>query len=308
MVAAGLLAKKAVERGLTSQPWVKTSLAPGSKVVTDYLADADLTQYLDQLGFNLVGYGCTTCIGNSGPLPGRFRKPSRRAGSSCARCSAAIATSRAASSPRYARTTWRRRRWWSPTRWPAAWTSTCTTSRSARTGRDAPCFCATSGPRSTRSSTRGQQVGATRRCSSAQYAHVFDGDDAWRALPVPESRPLRMGRRLHLHQATRPTSTACRMSRPPLPTSAGARVLAVLGDSITTDHISPAGSIKKDSPAGRYLLEHGVRSEGLQLLRFAPRQSRSDDARNLRQRAPAQSARSRTSRAASPRICRAASA
>ncbi len=119
MIAAGLVAKKAVERGLTSKPWVKTSLAPGSKVVTEYLAKAGLQTYLDELGFNLVGYGCTTCIGNSGPLPDEIAPRCASAASSSRRCCPAIATSRAASSRTCAPTTWRRRRWSSPTRWPA---------------------------------------------------------------------------------------------------------------------------------------------------------------------------------------------
>ena len=133
MVAAGLLAKKAVERGLTVKPWVKTSLAPGSKVVTGYLDEAGLTPFLDKLRFNLVGYGCTTCIGNSGPLPRRSRRRSRRASWWPRRCSRATATSRGGSTPTCAPTTSPRRRWWWPTRWPAVSTSTSTASRWART-------------------------------------------------------------------------------------------------------------------------------------------------------------------------------
>ena len=134
MIAAGLLAKKAVEHGLKSKPWVKTSLAPGSKVVIDYLNDAGLMPYLEELKFNLVGYGCTTCIGNSGPLPDdvaaavQKEKADRRRGAL-----AAIAISKAASIRWCARTIWRRRRWWSPTRSRAASTSIWRTSRSART-------------------------------------------------------------------------------------------------------------------------------------------------------------------------------
>ncbi len=116
MIGAGLVAKKAVERGLTRKPWVKTSLAPGSKVVTEYLEKAGLQRYLDALGFNLVGYGCTTCIGNSGPLPMRSRRKFTIAASSSVRCSPATGTSRGASSRTCAPTTWRRLRSSSRTR------------------------------------------------------------------------------------------------------------------------------------------------------------------------------------------------
>ena len=124
MVGAGLLAKKAVERGLQAKPWVKTSLAPGSKVVTRYLDAAGLTPYLEALGFYTVGYGCTTCIGNSGPLPDEVA--GRRSGNaiwSWRRCSRATATSRAASIRWCAPTTWPARRWWWPMPWPARSTS-----------------------------------------------------------------------------------------------------------------------------------------------------------------------------------------
>ena len=125
MIAAGLVAKKAVEHGLTTQPWVKASLAPGSKVVTDYLDDAGLTPYLDKLRFNLVGYGCTTCIGNSGPLsPGDLQGDPRRRPRHRRRASAATATSRGGSTPTSGPTTWPRPRWSSPTRSPGRWTST----------------------------------------------------------------------------------------------------------------------------------------------------------------------------------------
>src|SRR5206468_541820 len=164
MVAAGLVAKKAVERGLRSQPWVKTSLAPGSKVVTDYLNQAGLMPYLEQLRFHLVGYGCTTCIGNSGPLPDPV---------------------------------------------------------------------------------------------SAAVAEVFQGDEGWNTLPVPAGDLF----------AWEPDSTYIRRAPyfdgmpatpPAIADIRAARVLCLLSDSITTDHISPAGSIRKTSPAGKYLIDRGV--------------------------------------------------
>jgi aconitate hydratase len=256
MVGAGLLAKKAVERGLRSKPWVKTSLAPGSKVVTEYYDRAGLTQYLEQLGFHTVGYGCTTCIGNSGPLPepisaaveqGDLVVCSVLSGNRNfeARIHPEVKANYLASPPLvvayalagrmdldlleeplgedadgndvYLRDLW-------PT--PAEVQETIT------------------------ASVRGEMFRET-------YADVFTGDEQWRNLPVPEGELF----------AWEAESTYVR--RPPyfdgMPASpqrfedvAGARCLVMLGDSVTTDHISPAGAIRPDSPAGRYLIEHGV--------------------------------------------------
>ncbi len=256
MIAAGLVAKRAVERGLSRKPWVKTSLAPGSKVVTEYLHQSGLDVYLDELGFNLVGYGCTTCIGNSGPLPddvsaeidarhlvvasvlsgnrnfeGRIQQQVRAnylaspplvvAYALAGRMTVDVTTeplgTDQAGKPVYLRDIW-----------PAEREIQETMLRSV----NAEMF-------------------------REQYADVFSGDERWRSLGVPTGDRF----------AWEPDSTYIR--NPPffdnitlqplaLQEIRGARVLAVLGDSITTDHISPAGSIKKDSPAGKYLMEHGV--------------------------------------------------
>jgi aconitate hydratase len=256
MLGAGLLARNAVARGLTSQPWVKTSLAPGSKVVTEYLDRAGLTDPLEQLGFNLVGYGCTTCIGNSGPLPDEISAAVDEA--DLAVCSVLsgnrnfegrinpdVKMNYLASPPLvvayaiagtmdidlvddplgvdadghevYLKDIW-----------PAA-------SEVAQTIEEAV------------------QSDMFRK----SYGEVFDGDERWNSLEVPTGERF----------AWDEDSTYVRQppyfeGLPPDPTPIedfeGARVLAKLGDSVTTDHISPAGSIKEDSPAGRYLKEHGV--------------------------------------------------
>ena len=255
MVAAGLLAKKAVERGLTSKPWVKTSLAPGSKVVTDYLEKAGLDEPLDELGFNLVGYGCTTCIGNSGPLPeeiskavtendlvvcsvlsgnrnfeGRIQQDVRNNYlASPPLCVAYALAGRmdidlledplgegADGEPVYLRDLW-----------PTSDEIKDTVSDAVRSDM-----------------------------FTKSYSDVFSGDDRWRGLDTPDG-----------DRYTWPDSTYVRrpsffegMDPEPKPVEPieGARVLAVLGDSVTTDHISPAGAIKKASPAGEWLMDNGV--------------------------------------------------
>ncbi|HZQ16936.1 MAG TPA: aconitate hydratase AcnA [Gaiellaceae bacterium] len=251
MVAAGLLARNAVERGLRRKPWVKSSLAPGSKVVTRYYEQAGLQEYLDELGFNTVGYGCTTCIGNSGPLAeeisaaigeGDLVVCSVLSGNRNfeARIHPEVKANYLASPPlvvayalagrmdidfetepldgdTYLRDIW----------------------PSAREISD-----------TIASSVRADQFAAT-------YADVFSGDETWRSLPVPTGGQF----------AWEPSSTYVRqppyfegMTREPgaVGDIEGARCLVWLGDSVTTDHISPAGSIRPDSPAGRYLTEHGV--------------------------------------------------
>jgi aconitate hydratase len=256
MIGAGLLAKNAVERGLRRKPWVKSSLAPGSKVVTEYYEQAGLTKYLDDLGFQTVGYGCTTCIGNSGPLPepiseaiaeGDLVVCSVLSGNRNfeARIHPEVKANYLASPPLvvayalagrldidlineplgrdgdgndvYLRDLW-----------PSADEVQETISRAVR----------------------GEMFSRT-------YADVFTGDPAWRELPVPEGDLF----------AWDESSTYVRrpryfdgMSRQPAPVEDfnGARCLVMVGDSVTTDHISPAGAIKPDSPAGKYLVEHGV--------------------------------------------------
>ena len=256
MIGAGLVAKKAVERGLTRKPWVKTSLAPGSKVVTDYLDKAGLTPYLDALGFNLVGYGCTTCIGNSGPLPDDVSAVvADRNLVVCSvlsgnrnfegRIQSQVRANYLASPPlvvAYALT--------------GRMTTDLTTEPIGkdRDGKDV--YLREIWP--TEQEIQTAMLGAVKsEMFQRQYANVFDGDDRWRSLNVPTGNLFEWD----------PQSTYVRkppfvegISREPAPLRdiTGARALAILGDSVTTDHISPAGSIPADSPAGKYLIAQGV--------------------------------------------------
>jgi aconitate hydratase len=256
MMAAGLLARNAVERGLQRKPWVKTTLAPGSKVVTDYYEKAGLTPYLDKLGFDVVGYGCTTCIGNSGPLIPAVSAAVNEANLAVVsvlsgnrnfegRISPDIKMNYLASPPLV-----------------VAYAIAGTMDIDLATeplGVDpqgVPVFLSDIWP----SATDVQAVIDTSIDSemySSRYADVFLGDDRWQSLQTPDGNVFEWD----------PTSTYVRkppyfdgMSPTPSPVSdiTGARVLLKLGDSVTTDHISPAGSIKADSPAGEYLLAHGV--------------------------------------------------
>ncbi len=256
MVAAGLVAMKAVERGLATKPWVKTSLAPGSKVVTDYLTDAGLTPFLEQLGFNLVGYGCTTCIGNSGPLPEAI-SAAIQAGDLVAvsvlsgnrnfegRVHPEVRANYLASPPLVVAYALAGRMDFDPLTEPL--------------GDDAagnPVFLRDIWP--TRQEVA-EAVGASVRPEMFQkeYAEVFEGDERWRALPTPEGDLFAWDDDSTYVQ--HPPYFVDMPERPGDPGDIrGARVLAHLGDSVTTDHISPAGSIKKDSPAGKYLIGLGV--------------------------------------------------
>jgi aconitate hydratase len=256
MIGAGLVAKKAVEKGLLRKPWVKTSLAPGSKVVTEYLAKADLQQYLDALGFNLVGYGCTTCIGNSGPLPDEIAAEVRERGLVVAsvlsgnrnfegRIQQDVRANYLASPPlvvAYAL---------------AGSMNVDLTTEPLGTATDgSPVYLKDIWP-TEREVQEAVLSAVTAAMFRTQYASVFDGDDRWQKLPVPTGDNF----------AWEDDSTYIRkppflenLSKEPAPLVdiKGARVLALLGDSITTDHISPAGSIKADSPAGKYLIANGV--------------------------------------------------
>ncbi len=256
MVGAGLLAKHAVERGLRVSPSVKTSLAPGSKVVTDYLTQAGLMPYLEALGFHLVGYGCTTCIGNSGPLLDPISEAIQRNNLAVVsvlsgnrnfegRIHPDVRASYLASPPLVVA-------------YALAGTVELDLAHDPvgedRSGQ--PVYLRDIWP----SSAEVRETIAralSPEMFKQEYAHVFDGDERWRALPVPEGSLY----------AWDPDSTYVRMppffeemaSEPgPLSDIRGARVLALLGDSITTDHISPAGAIAKDSPAAKYLMAHGV--------------------------------------------------
>ncbi len=256
MLGAGILARNAVQRGLTVKPWVKTSLAPGSKVVTEYLDRAGLTEHLEQLGFHLVGYGCTTCIGNSGPLPEEI---SNAVGAEDLAVVAVLSGNRnfegrinpdvkmnyLASPP------------------------LCVAYAIAGTmdidlydeplGTDdhgEPVFLKDIWPTAAEVAQTVEEAVRSDMFRKS-YSEVFDGDERWSSLEVPSGESFAWD------------STSTYVRRPPFfenlppqpePTTdiEGARVLAVLGDSVTTDHISPAGSIKRDGPAGKYLIEHGV--------------------------------------------------
>jgi aconitate hydratase len=256
MLGAGILARNAVQRGLTVKPWVKTSLAPGSKVVTEYLDRAGLTEYLEALGFHLVGYGCTTCIGNSGPLPdeisavvgaedlavvsvlsgnrnfeGRINPDVKMNYLASPPLCVAYAIAGTMDIDLYDQPLGENDRGdavYLRDIWPSA-------EEVAQTVQDA---------------VRSDMF-------RKSYSEVFDGDERWNSLPVPTGERF----------AWDPDSTYVRLppffeglpvEPEPIAAIENARVLAVLGDSVTTDHISPAGSIKRDGPAGQYLIEHGV--------------------------------------------------
>jgi aconitate hydratase len=253
MIAAGLVAKRAVEAGLATRTWVKTSLAPGSRVVTDYLDRAGLTPYLDKLGFSLVGYGCTTCIGNSGPLIPEVAEAVDRDDLRVVavlsgnrnfdgRIHPQVSSSFLASPPlvvAYAL---------------AGSVDIDLSSEPLGQGSDGPVFLQDLWPDPKEVA---DLIGASisQDQFDSEYAKIWDGDDRWRALPTPAGAVYEWN----------DSSTYVR--EPPFFTGekavavgdiAGARALVKVGDSITTDHISPAGSIKADSPAGLYLQAHGV--------------------------------------------------
>ncbi|HLX26698.1 MAG TPA: aconitate hydratase AcnA [Candidatus Cybelea sp.] len=256
LVGAGLLARNAVERGLLTKPWVKTSLAPGSKVVTDYLRKAGLQEYLDRLGFNLIGYGCTTCIGNSGPLPpdvaeavaesdlvvaavlsgnrnfeGRIHPQVRANYLASPPLVVAYAlagrididlTTEPVGSDKAGRAVYLREIW---------------PSNDAVAATIASCI--------------------NEEMFRQEYADVFNGDENWRALRVPASERYAWDQ--NSEYVKRPPYFDGMPAQPePLGDVHHARAIAVLGDSVTTDHISPAGSIARNSPAGKYLMEHSI--------------------------------------------------
>jgi aconitate hydratase len=251
MLAAGLLAKKAVERGLTRKPWVKSSLAPGSKVVTEYYERAGLDKYLDELGFNTVGYGCTTCIGNSGPLPDEISAAVSEGDLVVcavlsgnrnfeARIHGEVKANYLASPPLVVAYALAGRMDIDLVNEPIEGDVYLRDLWPSRAEIDAAIAGSVDGEMFTRT-----------------YADVYTGDDRWRALEIPDGDLY----------AWDPDSTYVRLppyfdgmpARPaPVEDVHGARCLVMLGDSVTTDHISPAGAIRPDSPAGQYLTEHGV--------------------------------------------------
>ncbi|MFB3916768.1 MAG: aconitate hydratase AcnA [Terriglobales bacterium] len=256
MIAAGLLAKKAVERGVRTPPWVKTSLAPGSKVVSEYLQRAGLMPYLEKLGFNLVGYGCTTCIGNSGPLPQEVSDAINEHDLVVAsvlsgnrnfegRINSEVRANYLMSPPLVVAFGLAGRIDFDPYNEPLT-----------RDRSDRPVYLAEIWP------SQAEVDETIRKAVEPEmfrrsYSDVYAGDERWQSLKVPQGETF----------AWDPSSTYVKhppyfeempLQPPPVNDIRGARVLLMLGDSVTTDHISPAGSIKPDSPAGKYLLEHGV--------------------------------------------------
>ncbi|CAL9602313.1 Aconitate hydratase A [Streptomyces sp. enrichment culture] len=256
MVAAALVAKKAVEKGLTRKPWVKTTLAPGSKVVTDYFEKAGLTPYLDKVGFNLVGYGCTTCIGNSGPLPEEVSKAvndhdlavtSVLSGNRNfeGRINPDVKMNYLASPPlvvAYAL---------------AGSMKVDITKDALGTDQDGnPVFLKDIWPSEAEvNDVVANAIGEDMFAKS--YADVFAGDAQWQALPIPTGNTFEWDAE-STYVRKPPYFEGMEMEPAPVQDISGARVLAKLGDSVTTDHISPAGAIKADTPAGKYLTEHGV--------------------------------------------------
>ena len=256
MIGAALLARNAVEKGLNRKPWVKTTLAPGSKVVMDYYDRAGLTPYLDKLGFNLVGYGCTTCIGNSGPLPEAISAAVNEADLTAVsvlsgnrnfegRINPDIKMNYLASPPlvvAYAL---------------AGTMDLDITTEPLGTGSDGkPVFLADIWPSAKEiDEVIASAIGATG--FSTAYQDVFAGDEQWQSLPTPEGKTFEWAED-STYVRKPPYFEGMQAQPSPVTNIAGARVLAKLGDSVTTDHISPASSIKADSPAGTYLAEHGV--------------------------------------------------
>ncbi|WSU96149.1 aconitate hydratase AcnA [Streptomyces sp. NBC_01023] len=256
MVAAALVAKKAVEKGLTRKPWVKTTLAPGSKVVTDYFDKAGLTPYLDKVGFNLVGYGCTTCIGNSGPLPEEVSKAvndhdlavtSVLSGNRNfeGRINPDVKMNYLASPPlvvAYA---------------IAGSMKVDITKDSLGTDQDGkPVYLKDIWPTEAEvndvvANTIGEDM------FNKSYLDVFAGDAQWQALSIPTGNTFEWDPE-STYVRKPPYFEGMTMETTPVEDITGARVLAKLGDSVTTDHISPASAIKADTPAGKYLTEHGV--------------------------------------------------
>ena len=257
MVAAGILAKNAIERGLMSKPWVKTSLAPGSKVVTEYLEKAELMPYLEQLHFNLVGYGCTTCIGNSGPLDPAIDEGISKGNLVAVavlsgnrnfegRIHGSIRANYLASPPlvvAYALT---------------GRMDVDLYEEPLGTGKDGePVYLRDIWP------TQKEISEAVERAVQSDmfhktYAEVFEGSEQWKSMPVPKG-DLYDWDPSSTYVKDPPFFEDLTPEPPPVQEIKGARVLVRLGDSVTTDHISPAGAIKKDSPAGQYLVRHDVK-------------------------------------------------
>ncbi|MFR9731618.1 aconitate hydratase [Saccharopolyspora sp. MS10] len=256
MLGAALLARNAVDKGLTRKPWVKTSMAPGSQVVTDYYEKAGLWPYLEKLGFHLVGYGCTTCIGNSGPLPEEISAAVQQNDLSVTsvlsgnrnfegRINPDVKMNYLASPPLVI---------------AYALAGTMDFDFEAEPlGHDTdgkPVFLREIWP-TPREVQETIDSAITQEMFTKDYADVFKGDERWRALPTPEGETFDWDAE-STYVRKPPYFEGMGMEPNPVTDISGARVLALLGDSVTTDHISPAGAIKPDSPAGHYLSEHGI--------------------------------------------------
>jgi aconitate hydratase len=256
MIGAALLAKKAVEKGLKSKPWVKTSLAPGSKVVTDYYDRAGLTTYMEQLGFNLVGYGCVTCIGNSGPLPVEISKAINENDLAVSavlsgnrnfegRISPDVKMNFLASPPlvvAYAL---------AGTMDHDFATDAIGTDKDGKSVMLADIWPSAEEIQSVIDSSISSEMFAK------DYASVFDGDHRWKSLDTPTGKVFEWDLK-STYVRKPPYFEGMPRNPDPVKDITGARVMAILGDSVTTDHISPAGNIKADSPAGAYLAENGI--------------------------------------------------
>jgi len=256
LIAAGLLAKKAAARGLKAKPWVKTSLAPGSKVVTEYLTESGLIHDLEKLGFHVVGYGCTTCIGNSGPLPDDIAEAVTKADLVAAavlsgnrnfegRINPLVRANYLASPPLVVA-------------YAIAGNMDINLTKDPL-GQDAngnPVMLADIWP-STEEINAVIQSSVKSEMFRKTYGEVFHGNDEWRALPVPKGKNFAW-QDDSTYIKRPPFFEGLRFETDPIKNITGARALAVLGDSVTTDHISPAGSIAQGSPAGKYLMERGV--------------------------------------------------
>lgn len=256
MLAAGLLAKKAIEKGLKKKPWVKSSLAPGSKVVTDYLIKTNLIGYLEKLGFYLVGYGCTTCIGNSGPLPEMIAKTITERDLSVAAVLSGNRNFEGRIHPLV------KANWLASPPLVVAFALAGTTridltkdplGINARGNR---VYLHEIWPSNEEIAKAIQQV--RKEMFRKEYSDVFKGDDEWQSIIVSSENTFEWQK--DSTYIKKPPFFKNIKSKPePLKEITGARILAVLGDSVTTDHISPAGAIKPDSPAGRYLIAKGIK-------------------------------------------------
>ncbi len=256
MIGAALLAKKAVEKGLKSKPWVKTTLAPGSKVVTDYYDRAGLTSYMQELGFHLVGYGCVTCIGNSGPLPIEISKAVNDNDLAVTavlsgnrnfegRISPDVKMNYLASPPLVVA-------------YAIAGTMDHDFEKDSL-GNDKegkPVYLKDIWPSPQEIQTV-IDASISSEMFTKDYASVFDGDHRWKSLATPTGKTFEWDTK-STYVRRPPYFDGMPKQPTPVTDIAGARVMAILGDSVTTDHISPAGNIKADSPAGKYLAEHGV--------------------------------------------------